>query len=782
MNLTIDNRSCDVAPGLRIESAYDADWLRSSDSARTGRTLTLDLPHTVANDLLFGCHSLFNAGRHTARLTHDGALLHAGTVRLLAVSNTGYRIDIRSGGAAWAKSAALGRFGDIPLAFEGLLTPTDIRAGWTDDRPVKFLPVVRDSYEQRNDSADLRPVLRLLSPDDYHPFLRIDALVRAVFAGAGYRIESRFMETELFRSLYMSGAYAARDTVAAEKRMGFRAVRLTTATATADAAGRVYATPYGAGNIVGNLVETATPFATDETGTARTDAYNNGNCFGFDDRRIVYRPSAVLSIGFEYRLRYTTQHRIATRERLAGFDQVYLGTGSPFAFRLPNRYEDRRDDLRAGTTYRAVVFGGTANGQFRLRYTRNGSAGTLWTDFTGRSAPVTTPATGTCSAPVLYAGMGDGTWVVWPGDWALYDGYIGETGETTVELTLRTSAERVGPAAPKYFNTLYFGGAEEGMRFTLHPTCSVRPLFSPAPAFGARLVAADVMQHQVRQQVLLEAVQHLFDLRFYTDEETKTVYIEPDADFWDEAREADWRGRTDLAERVVWHDAALEAHESRTYGYRTGDGATARLGEAEGAPFGSWQVFTGSAATLEGDEACTNPLFCPTLNAAGMLTEAPSARLMQVGDRDDTAGDGFNFAPRIVRYCGLRRLPAGERWNDAAGDTDYPFAAFHWAGDEQTPPFTLCFGDRDGLPGLHRFRERAERILTRQHVTLTLRIEAHEYENLFRPGTGAPDLRWVFRLTTDRGDVRATLRRIECYDPATAAARCMFTLLPHDRL
>lgn len=781
MILTIDRIPCDLAPGLQIAPGYDADRLRSPESARTGRTLTLTLPHTDANDLLFGRLPAFNAERHTARLTHDGALLHAGTVRLLAVSDAGYRIDLRSGGAAWAKSAALGRFEELAFGFEGFLTPTDIRTGWTDDRPVKFLPVVRDSYEQRNSPSDLRPVLRMLSPDDYHPFLRLDALVRAIFAEAGYRIESRFMETEWFRSLYMSGAYATRDTAAADKRMGFRAVRLTTASAAADAAGRVYATPYGTGNVVGNLVETATPFTPDETGVVRTDPYDNGNCFGLDDRKIVYRPSAAISAGFEYRLRYTTQHRIATRERLAGFDQVYLGTGDTFAFRLPNRYEDRRHNLRIGTTYRAVVFGGTANGQFRLRYTRNGSAGTLWTDFTGRSATVTTPASGTCSAPALYAGMGDGSWVAWPGDWALYDGYIGEQGETTVELTLRTPAEEVGPTAPKYFNTIHFGGAEEGMRFTLHPGCSVRPLFSPAPAFGTRIATADVTQHPVRQMVLLEALQHLFDLRFYTDEETKTVCIEPSADFWDETREADWRHRTDFAEPVVWQDAALEAHESRTYGYRTGDGATTRLGEAEGTPYASWQATTASAAALEGDEACINPLFCPTLNTAGTLAEAPSARLMQVGDRDDAAGDGVNFAPRIVRYCGLRTLPAGERWNDAGGGTDYPFAAFHWAGDEQTEGFTLCFDDRDGLPGLRRFHERTERILDRSHVALTLRIEAHEYENLFRPGTGVPDLRWVFRLSTDRGEVRATLRRIERYDPATAAARCIFTLLPHDR-
>lgn len=783
MQLTVDNAVCDLASDIRIALGYDADRLRSPSELREGAAVKLRLPRSAANDALFrsGFPS-FNGTPHRAELSHDGARLHAGTIRLLSTSEEGFDAEIRGGAAQWAESAARRPLQTVELGYSGLLNPSQISAGWRSEGPVKFLPVLRDGYEPLNDPSDLQPAFRMLTPDDYHPFLQIDALLRAIFAGAGYTVESRFMEGAFFRSLYMSGAYATRDTAAAEKRMGFRAVRLTTAAAAADALGRVYATPYGEGNIVGNIVETATPLSEDEEGVVRTDLYNNGNCFGYDDRRIVYRPVSNVSVGFEYRLRYTTDHRIRSRERLTGFDSLNLGTGGNLSFRLPNRCTDRRGALRPHTTYRAIVFGGSSDGQYRLLYTADGVASSHWADFTGRSTAVTTPASGVFSSPALYV-REESVWQLLTGDWALYDGHIGETGRTTVELTLRTPAVAAGPSAPKYFNTIFFYGAEEGMRLTLHKECSVRPLFSAAPACGASLTTADICRHDVRQIDLVEAVQHLFDLRFFTDEATRKVCVEPDATFWDESREADWSDRTDWSESVVWQDAALEAHESRTYGYLAGDGASARLADGDELPFGSWRTESGSAACISGAEKRINPLFSPTVSAEGGYAGAPSALLPQVGDRDDLSGDGVNFTPRILRWCGMRALPEGERWDDPSGGTEYPFAAFHFAGGDSLEGFTLCFEDRDGQQGLHRFYDREEAVLAqRRHVTLTLRIEPHEFETLFAPAAAAPDLRSTFRIGTDEGVVRATLRRIESYDPQAASARCTFTLLTHDRL
>ncbi|MBP6448903.1 MAG: hypothetical protein KA246_01105, partial [Alistipes sp.] len=60
---------------------------------------------------------------------------------------------------------------------------------------------------------------------------------------------------------------------------------------------------------------------------------------------------------------------------------------------------------------------------------------------------------------------------------------------------------------------------------------------------------------------------------------------------------------------------------------------------------------------------------------------------------------------------------------------------------------------------------------------LSLRLAPHEFESLFTPGTGMPDLRSVFRLDTGGEEIRATLHAIESYDPQAASARCTFTRL-----
>ena len=60
------------------------------------------------------------------------------------------------------------------------------------------------------------------------------------------------------------------------------------------------------------------------------------------------------------------------------------------------------------------------------------------------------------------------------------------------------------------------------MKLTLHKECALRP------GFGSRIAFADVAQHRIRQAELLEALAHLFNLRFYTEEATRTVWIEPE--------------------------------------------------------------------------------------------------------------------------------------------------------------------------------------------------------------------------------------------------------------
>ena len=265
MELKIDGQICDLKAGSIAVPGYDAARLADPEACREGRSLKIPIPATPRNDALvgFACdpHAAggFNDALHTAELSAEGSVLIGGTVRLLAASGEGYTLEIRDGGAGWAENAARRMFSRLGVAWDNVLTPTAIVESWTDDSPVKFFPIHRDEYRRQNSSSDLLPAERLLSVEDYHPFLHVATLVGQIFREADYEVKSRFFESAFFRSLYMSGAYASRDTAALAARMGFFARRLSSATAKADYSGRVDANPNTALNSVGNIVETATP-------------------------------------------------------------------------------------------------------------------------------------------------------------------------------------------------------------------------------------------------------------------------------------------------------------------------------------------------------------------------------------------------------------------------------------------------------------------------------------------------------------------------------------------
>ena len=689
MKLTIDQIPCDLDPSQRIALDYDAQDLADVRSGNKGHALRLRLPATRTNDRIFGFAAepytgqRFNAAQHTAVLSDGEAKLLQGSVRLLSAAYDsdpeGYLIEIRSGTSEWARQAAAEMFNTLGISFSGRLTPTMIRQTWTNNTPVKFFPVCRDEYTPELSSVELIPVERFLSVDDYHPFISAATVVQTLFSEAGYTLESDFLNGEFFRSLYLSGAYSSRDTNALRNHMDFLARRTTTAATTANSDGRVYANPYKSINSVGNFVETVNPNDQNDLGETLTDVFSNNHCFTVEDGEIVFRPMTSVTVAFEYHIRYITDHRILDRNRLKGIDSFYLGDGTEVQGALANRYADRRNSTKPAFQYRAIVFNHTEGNSYRLTCTVNGTAGHAIGEFDSRSALVTTPSGSTVTAPVLLCkAAGSTTYTTYTGDWALYDGYIGETGQTEVEMTVRTNPVTVTPTSPKTFSTIYFYGAEPGMKFSLSRQCTLRPDFTGAPGLNTPISFEDVARHRVRKWVVLDALRHLFNLRFYTDEETRTVYVEPADDFYRLGQTFDWSSRIDRSQPILLGDAAQDAERVRIYKYREADGAVTRLNATLEEPFGQWRLVNDSAAAIDRERNLANPFFSPTVSETECYADAPSALVLRVGDRDapDTT-DRNSFTPRIVRYCGMQPLPAGERWGYPSTGDSYPLAAFH---------------------------------------------------------------------------------------------------------
>ncbi len=787
MELYIDNKKVDMDASTEVSVSLSAAATGDPRKGRAGYTRRVRLPMTPANDAVFGyaaeilSRDRFNAVRHTGRVEHDGAVLIEGSLFLSRAERSPdggfYEVHIIGASKVWAGIASARRLHETGIDFSKTLSAVTISSSWTDNSPVRFLPVAREKMERDFSSGSVIPAAKVLSSDDYHPFLHAATLLRAVFADAGYRVESDFVDGELFSSLYISGNYPTRDVSTVKANMDFLARRLAASSDVANSMGRVYADPYRASFTVGNIVDTADPSQV-VGGVSYDDVFTRNGCFQMDDDRIAFVPTSPVSVGFQFHLRYTTDYRMKNRNEMAGFDTVYLGEQDEREFTLANPYPDRRSTFRAGYSYKLGVFDHVAGREYQLRYTQgNGtvSSAVVGARFSSLSIASTTQAV---SNPVLYYRTSSaGSWMVYGGDWALYDGFVGETGTLDVELTVRTAPEEITPGRPKFFNSIYFAGADPGMRLTVSPATWLRPVFYAQPTEGAALRFADVCAHDATQMDFINAVRQMFNLRFHTDSRAKTVRIEPADSFYSDARIVDWTERLDLGKPIAVEELGGDLSRRMVWCYKAGDGAVGRFNRTSGEDMGSWSASVENAAAANGTSVWENALFTPSINAPDLYTGARAALLVQAGDTSiDTLDrtEDLNFAPKVVRYEGMVPLPAGQAWgwpSPYAIQHTYPKLAFH----APESGYTLCFEDRDGCTGLHSMWEGDVRLWNEgRRVTLHLALDAADIEALSFPAGDNAGFRTLYRLSTGGESALYRLEEVCDYSPSAPSTKCVF--------
>ena len=778
VEILIDGTRCDLEAGYTLPKkifTLDGEALQKASKQQSGRSVKMRLLSTPCNDTIM-LHAAdpcagerFNDGEHTGEVKVDGVTLLRGVAHLLATEveqgHTYYVIRIRDGAGDWAESAARTDLKDTQLEYSTTLNEELIESSWSDDVAVRFLPVRHDDYTPTYDSTSLFPPQRVMTVSDYHPFISLNKLLRAIFAEKGYEVVSDFMQSEEFLKLHISGCYASAGKSATKLNAaaGFLAGRESEPTAEADFAGRVWLTPLVLTSSLGNFVESA-------EGGSR---YNNNDSLTIDEQGVTYRPPVATTAGFELRLKYTTDYRITSEMGMQGFDALYIDSGCDFKFNLTNIFPDRRNSATAGIKYRCVVFDYEQNTIYRLLYTSDSDSGIL-TVFTVGSTYVTIPNGLTNVRCTLQRKIDNDTFVDMNEGWSLYDGYVEDEGEVEVDVTVRTSPELISPTAGKSFARMYLHGAAEGQRVKLSRECTLRPIFSASPGLGSQLTFADVAQHGASQLELIEAVQQMFNLRIATNPAEHKVYIEPHDDFYNGAC-YDWSAKVEMGGKIEAEQMDTSLNKMRTLCYRAEvDGAVGRYNVQNETKLGEWSTVVDSHATLMGRERRANALFCPTLSAAGIHASAPSALIMQVGDRDSDEVE--SVSTRIVRYEGLRALPEGEVWSFPSYAQSYPFAAFHAAGE-----FTLCFEDRDGEQGLHRYYDnewRAQQL--RERLTLDIRLAPHEVAEIGECGAEGPNIRSRYRLNIAGQGAEYNLAAVESYDAGRGVARCQFVRRMND--
>lgn len=812
MRLFIDGQETDIDSSADISVSLSISSLTSIEYGRTGYSKSITIPMTARNREIMGdCEQLnardrFNDAMHSARIEDNGFTVLEGAVFLAECSNTlaggYYKFNIIGAGKQWAQYASSQKFSALFPEYAATITGSKIRQSWTDASYVRYLPVQRGIYELENSSVSLMPAVRVLSTSDYHPFINIWSVVERVFGDAGYSVSSRFMDSPWFRSLYMSGNYPTREAELLKEKMDFYAERFEPVSATADESGLVYANPYVSYNTIGNIVDTANPGEICN-GKTLDNVFSNGGCFRKEGREIVFVPTETVSMSFEYKIRYVTDYKIQDRNFLSGFNLLALRYGDIKEYKLPNRFTDRRDEIKAGITYNCMVMNYSDSYHMQLVADRITNAAAdpnnlrptdYVTEAIGTLISSTTKVTAKTegiyvNARVMFYYFGE--WYEHTGDWMLYDGYVHSQGQIEVELTTRSTPEEVSKSSPKYFRNMVFGGAWKGAGLTVL-SASVRPVFVPHPTESTKVTFADVGAHDIKCIDVMNALRHMFNLYFYTDSISKTVYIEPRDIFYERDVVLDWSDKIDYSKPLSVGELGSDVNRKMIFRYKSGDEASSKWNMANSEVLGMWSADVRNSFAANGERTYENALFRTSINTSGILPSVPSASFVQVGaaiPSKDNYIEDFNFPAKIVRYAGVRRLTGSERWSWPTYGMDCPFLAFHYSNPRSLLPplseetvadavdqsFTLCFEDRDGITGLHRYWDSNLRAYNEGvRLTVYMRLDGADIEQIVNPNQLKRDFRALFRLKVNGEWSDWRLEEVCDYNPRASSTKCIF--------
>lgn len=776
VTIKIDNTpmEIDTQTRLTLSAVFDSTSAVNTPKREVAR---LSLPVTTANRKVMGfaeqvATEPFNAAEHRLTVEIDDRVVASGVPVLSSVESEGgqtrYLIDVQSDLPSWREAVGEKTIAELGFKFDAVINAEKVVESWGEgDVMVRFLPVCRKAVNADMTGAEVTNVTKPLAADDYHPFLHLRSVVEQIFKDAGYKVESEFMAGEEFGSLYMSGAFPDGDVEELVRYMGFLARRAESGTATADYAGCVYASPLYGSHTLGNPVDI-------DTLNRWGDTYNKNGCLKLINGQLAWVPTREVSVGFLYELKYRTECRILSRERLIGFDRVWLDGATCHFFNIANPYVDHRDEPSAGFVYRLVVFGAQESDKFRLHYTLNGNSASRL--LTGGNNEVIFGVVGdTLCIDRIEQQLSAGVYEELESDWALYSGFVGQGGQMDISLTLRSTPQTVTPQNPKYLDELVFGGAKEGMTLRLEAGSSIRPVFYSYTVENAQVVWGDVAAVERPQVEIVDAVCEMFNLRVVEDSMRKIVRIEQTDTFRSQATTTDWTQRVERTLPASVSDVALTMPRKVKLTYSGSDSTIREYNEMTGEEFGVWSTEIGASRSKTPEGEVIKLPFTPTLNVDGCFGEAPSAEVIKVGRAyadDEPSMERLNFPLKVVRYFGTRELPAGQRWGWPSYSGEYPYAAFHSPQDE----FTLCFEDRDGVKGLNKHYTREVRLWNKaKTLSAHISLPTHEVAELLDRTTRQEAISRKFTLGWNGDSDQYTLESIENYSPEEGTAKCRFT-------
>ena len=320
-----------------------------------------------------------------------------------------------------------------------------------------------------------------------------------------------------------------------------------------------------------------------------------------------------------------------------------------------------------------------------------------------------------------------------------------------------------------FFESLYMSG-----NYPPSGDAKIEPAFYSMPSVGNKVVLASLFDHEQTQLQFIQAIGHLFGLHIYTDEWSKTVYIEPRFTFLNQTHEIDWTDKIDTNSPILVEEPGNNHYQIETYSYKSGDATVDRWEGSHLTSFGKWDALVENRFAKTGKREMRNPLFTATIEEKNSLTSAENASMIVAGNRDSKESN-LNFPAKIVRYAGMKELPDGQHWGWPSYGKSYPLVLFHSAGEDW---FTLRFDDKDGQLGLRNYYQPLYDFINKgKKVTLNLRLSPPDMEAILYPNSANHNFRGNFVFDIRGEKIKGRLLDVSGYNPDNGGmARCTFAV------
>lgn len=307
------------------------------------------------------------------------------------------------------------------------------------------------------------------------------------------------------------------------------------------------------------------------------------------------------------------------------------------------------------------------------------------------------------------------------------------------------------------------------IKFTTEKDCKVSPKFNNVVLYGTNVSMNDI-GGDASAVDMLKSIMQLFNLRIYTNSDTKSVHLIPFDEFYT-SNEVDWTNRVDYDQNIEISGIGDNVGNKLVLSYQESSAPVSEYNERHTAPLNSYSVDLASK-TSDGEKEVQNAVFNPpvAMRASGIFeADKPTGNaadtsawiLETVGkDTKDTI-DGIDYElPRTLVLLNDSKKQIG----------------CYGVLDNYEQPDMETTADLDFAKSLHRHYDKQVDIWNSgKQITCYCRILPQEIEALRKYGMHAKiNFRSKFRIHLFGEDLLCRLQSVENYEPSKATCKCTF--------